>query len=71
MKPVVSALKEKIAGKLEFSEGSGAEASKYGVRYIPTMVFAAADGTELQSHVGMKELDTLIQGLNGLGANLK
>lgn len=63
-------MKEKIAGKLEFSEGTGPEAQKYGVRYVPTIVFASSDGTELQNHVGVKELDTLIRGLNSFGAGL-
>lgn len=56
MAPILDQLKEDFAGRfeVEFIDAwkNREEASKYGVRMIPTQIFYAPDGSELFRHTG-------------------
>lgn len=56
MAPILDQLKDDFAGRLvvKFIDAwkNRDEASKYGVRMIPTQIFYAPDGSELYRHTG-------------------
>ena len=74
MKPIVDGLRKQYEGKVEFriynvdSPGSeGVElANKMGIQYVPTFVFANADGSIVEQKVGELSKDTLVAKLNAL-----
>ena len=63
-------MKEKIAGKVEFVEGQFNSAQKYGVSFVPTLVIETEKGEILETTVGRKSLDVLLQLLRKHGADL-
>ena len=56
MKPLVERLREQYKGKVEFRaywDGEGEDLAKqFNVQYVPTFIFANADGTVVERFVG-------------------
>lgn len=73
MKPVVDGLKTQYEGKVEFKlydvekDEEGARlADQLGAQFVPTFVFANADGSIAQTVVGEMTEDTLKAALDSL-----
>ncbi len=71
MAPILDQLREDFAGKMEveFVDAwkNKEEASKYGIRMIPTQIFYAADGTELYRHTGFYSREEILGKWQALG----
>lgn len=74
MIPVLADLRKEYAGRLsvEFvnTEESPGEATKYGIKLIPTQIFFGADGKELFRHEGFFAKDDILAKWKELGVDL-
>ena len=73
MAPIMEKMEKKYAGKAaivfidvwEHRE----QASRFGIRAIPTQIFYNADGKEVSRHVGFMSEDDIVKTLSQLGVN--
>lgn len=69
MKPVLEEVEKELAGKVEVEkinvDENGAEAAKYGVMSIPTLVFQK-DGKEVNRQVGFIPKTELLKIINSI-----
>ena len=71
MAPILEALKEDYAGRMEvkFVDAwkNRDEAASYGVQMIPTQIFYSADGKELHRHTGFLGREDILKQWQQLG----
>ena len=71
MAPILDALREDFAGRLEvvFVDAwkNREQAAEYGVQMIPTQIFYAADGSELYRHTGFYGREEILNKWLALG----
>ena len=75
MAPILEELRKNFAGRLEVEFidvwKREEEAQRYGVKMIPTQIFYAADGRELQRHMGFISKDEILATWKRLGYDLQ
>jgi thioredoxin len=75
MAPILDELKKDYAGKMEVEFidvwKNKEQASRYGVRMIPTQIFYAADGKELFRHSGFIGKEDILAKWRDLGFDFK